>query len=166
MTTALAAPLTLYARVRRILFYLTVTVVLMRIARLFYRLRAASRRLKALPGPPLGASHEDWLLGHLGMPDMFGTLRGNFTPENAQRIVVEKLLGATKRYGEKGVCRMFGINSSVPGNVIAFVFVTNMETAREILSAKTLPNIRKGLAYEISERLIGQSVLHASHAAW
>lgn len=130
-----------------------------------YRRNLLARKL---PGPPCTPEHQHWLLGHIGKPGTLMNEGDNLTDGEAiSRIILDRFQELGRKHESEGLVRFFGLNSSIPIAAGVVVIITNHDVAKEILNYEASTKVwHKGRSYDVSEVLIGNSVLRAFGDAW
>jgi cytochrome P450 len=146
----------------KLLFTLAITIFIIRYREfLKYLFIIRPHMVNKLPSPKGYKQH--YLFGH--MPDF---LQGvPFDPEHLTHILVRRVQEISYNNREAGFVRIRGFNENIPFfNNVAICFVTNIDTARELLATKVQPDWKKGMAYDVSDQLIGNSVLRSVGKEW
>lgn len=157
-------------RHKRAVAVLLLIVALERKYRIRAHLQEGKRRaalFKVLPGPPTGGSNEHWLLGHMASTAGLAREGEVITPDNLPNVMISRLVELAERYkSTSDLFRIYALNSALPTNKAGFIVVFGIDTAREVLSHKGMDSWHKGMAYEISSVLIGNSVLKSHGEIW
>lgn len=101
--------------------------------------------------------------------DFFGMIMRNSPVDKFSFEAFSKyfVAGAMSAFDEnEGVFANWSMNPNVVPMPVCDVYILDGDLARTLLSTKMLPKLKKGRAYQISDQLIGQSVLSTSGNAW
>ncbi|KAH9253506.1 hypothetical protein BASA81_008553 [Batrachochytrium salamandrivorans] len=156
---------------RTTLVLLAVLALLFKRFRILDVYREQKRRqalLMRLPGPGFGPDEEHWLFGHLAKRGHI-VHKGEsfFDSEHLNKVVLLRLQQLLKKYEDGGMVRMMLLNSRIPLGVGSHVIISDMDFAREMLShTASEQHWHKGMAYEVSKPLIGNSILSTSGEEW
>ena len=123
--------------------------------------------LRRLPGPKLGAPSEHPVLGHL-CGEAFYPPGCGLTPSiDLMPQVTVPVLQRLAYEQPSRVVRFTALNSAYTLSAEAtVVLVADHALAKEVLSHKAMADFHKGKSYDISDQLIGDSVLHVSGPLW
>lgn len=156
---------------RTTLVLLAVLALLFKRFRVLDVLREQKRRhalLQRLPGPGFGPENEHWLFGHVAKRGHLVHKGESFLDSKLlNKVILLRLQQLLQRYEDGGMVRLSLLNSRIPLSVGANVILSDMHFAREMLShTASEQHWHKGMAYEVSKPLIGDSILSTSGKEW
>ncbi|KAH9257749.1 hypothetical protein BASA81_004215 [Batrachochytrium salamandrivorans] len=124
--------------------------------------------LRKLPGPPCTPEFQHRFLGHIGKPGVILHEDENaLDSDHVSAVLVARFQEIARKHQAEGMVRFFGLNSQIPLALGGVVMLTSFEMVKEVLNFEASTKVwHKGRSYDVSEVLIGNSVLRAFGQAW
>ena len=142
-----------------------------RIIKKFLSLRRAYLLLQRLPHPVTDGPSKRYILN-----DSLDAIEGDDSLSIVERVQrnsmnwLKQKIESVPDAKEVGVLNIPlltpEVDRMIPFNTLSFMVVFGTDKVKELLSAKSMEKLSKGLSYEISHSLIGDSVLSTSGEEW